>query len=488
VTNPVSSLSLNPLATLPDVSSETLITLEALSKSYRLWNRPYERLFYGIWNQVPGFAPPWLQRTVARQKARLGEEVFALSEVNLSIRKGESVGIIGRNGSGKSTLLQLIAGVLQPTTGQVKVNANRVTALLELGSGFDPNFTGRQNVLLHGSLLGLSEEENLARLDEVISFAEIGEYFDRPVKTYSSGMAVRLAFASSITVQPDLLIVDEALSVGDIFFQQKCFQKIRELVSNGVTILLVSHDMRSISEFCEETLLLNRGKVVFFGPSNQAISHYYSLTKGLVSVERSGEVATSEGPGVPVSESGPELQPIPEEKAGFKDTPASFIGFALLDEEGKPSIVFKQGAWFTIMFDVKFRADIENVSAGIMLRDDRGAFLHSKYQFQSDFSSLRFCRAGEVVRWSASMQASLGAGQYTLSLDLIKIPSYAIQDGKLDFANFEQSYERICVTGSLAAFGVSFDFNREGAAFTHFGVFDLPCQFTAAQPVKSRTS
>ena len=484
----MSSLSLDPVSKpAQESTSEPLIRLEVLSKSYRLWHRPYERLFYGIWNQVPGFAPAWLLRTASHQKARLGEEVFALSEVTLSIAKGESVGIIGRNGSGKSTLLHLIAGVLQPTSGSAKINAKRVTALLELGSGFDPNFTGRQNVLLHGSLLGLSEEENLARIEEVVAFSEIDEAFDWPVKTYSSGMAVRLAFASSITAKPDLLIVDEALAVGDIFFQQKCFQKIRELVTKGVTILLVSHDLRSISEFCENALLLHHGKTVFFGPSNQAISEYYNLTKPLVNAQGTPTYPVreqSEDSAVSLLDSGPALEPTPEEKTGPTGAPARFVGFALLDERGQPGRLFRQGSWLTIVFDLKVFNDLENVSAGIMLRDDRGSFLHGKYHFQTDLSGLRSCRAGEVIRWSASVRADLSSGRYTISLDLVRIPASAIRNGKLSFADFDQSYERICVAASIAAFEVTFDTDRPGSEFSHIGVFDLPYKFSTGGPAR----
>src|ERR1700751_5399805 len=261
------------------VTQDNLLVLDRVSKSYRLWHRPHDRLLYGIWNQVPPSFPPAIRSFAERRKAKLGTEVFALSEVSLSIKRGESVGIIGVNGSGKSTLLQLIAGVLQPTTGKIGVEAKRITALLELGSGFDPNFTGRENVLLHGSLLGLTPDENRQRLEEVVAFSEIGDYFENPVKTYSSGMVMRLAFASSITVNADLLIVDEALSVGDVFFQQKCYHKIRDLVNSGVTILLVSHDMRSVSEFCEEALLLNKVHVVFFGDPREAINQYYTISR-----------------------------------------------------------------------------------------------------------------------------------------------------------------------------------------------------------------
>ena len=274
----------NTVSDLP-AEKETLLSLRGVSKSYRLWHKPYERFLYGTLNSVPPYAPGVMRRVAATQKERLGTEVFALTEINLDIDKGVSIGVIGRNGSGKSTLLQLIAGVLQPTTGQISVKTKRVAALLELGTSFEPDFTGRENVLLHGAMLDIPEEENQARLKEVLDFSEIGEYFEQPVRTYSSGMMLRLAFASSITLRPDLLIVDEALAVGDIFFQQRCFQKIRELVERGVTIFLVSHDMRSIGEFCERTLLLDQGRVVFFGDSDTAINRYYGL-KTVVSVAR----------------------------------------------------------------------------------------------------------------------------------------------------------------------------------------------------------
>jgi lipopolysaccharide transport system ATP-binding protein len=455
---------------------ETLLTLDHVSKSYRLWHRPYERFIYGLWNQLPSHSPKVLQEIAARQKAKLGQEVFALQEVSLSIRKGRSVGVIGQNGSGKSTLLQLIAGVLQSTTGQIKVNTERVTALLELGSGFDPNFTGRENVLLHGALSGLSESENKARLDEVLEFSEIGEYIDRPVKTYSSGMAVRLAFASSITVRPELLIVDEALAVGDIFFQQRCFQKIRDLVDEGVTILLVSHDTRSISEFCEETLLLDHGRVVFFGDSNQAISRYYGLTRAVRSKAGRVSFVMKNRPGAttsPQAETEMRLSPVTKMHPD-EDAMARFSGYVVLDQEGNTTALFQQGDWLAILFEVEVRADLENLSSGITLRDQRGALLLCKHQFQIDHLSLRDVRAGENFRATISLCLNLTPGNYTLDLDLISIPHNAFQDGRLSFADFDQFSERICSTHELFAFAVGFNTRREGSEFSHFGVVDLP--------------
>jgi lipopolysaccharide transport system ATP-binding protein len=477
-----STLDLQQPQASPD-TQEILLNLERVSKSYRIWNRPHDRLIYGLWNQVPTFFPKSIRDFCERRKARLGTEVFGLSEVTLSIKKGESVGIIGVNGSGKSTLLQLIAGVLQPTTGTIQAKAKRVTALLELGSGFDPNFTGRENVLLHGSLLGLTAEENRARLPEVLAFSEIGDYFEHPVKTYSSGMVMRLAFASSITVQADLLIVDEALSVGDVFFQQKCYHKIRELVKSGVTILLVSHDMRSVGEFCEEALLLDKGKVAFFGDTIQAINKYYTISRAFLRSESSPGPAPKEPTRKTTSQSGiHQLEPIPEQcVVPRKDGAATFLGFALLDQDGVSTNFFRQGDWLRLIFEVGIASDLENVSPGVIIRDDRGTFLHGKYEFQMDPMKLRTCKKGDVFRVSYAVRLDLTAGYYTISLVMLAIPARIIQGGKLSFNDFDQHHLNVCGTDAIASFTVSFNSNRMGADFTHFGTFDLPTRFGIEQ-------
>ena len=465
------------------VTQDSLLTLDRVSKSYRLWSRPHDRLIYGLWNQVSPSLPKGIRAFAERRKAKLGTEVFGLSEVSLSIKRGESVGIIGVNGSGKSTLLQLIAGVLQPTTGRVQVNAKRVTALLELGSGFDPNFTGRENVLLHGSLLGLTEEENLARLPEVLAFSEIGDYFENPVKTYSSGMVMRLAFASSITVRADLLIVDEALSVGDVFFQQKCYHKIRDLVKAGVTILLVSHDMRSVSEFCEEVLLLDRGKVAFFGDTVEAINQYYTIRRAYLKPSTSSG-PPKESPWKVTTQSGiHQLEPIPEEcrSPNTDDAAAAFLGFALLDQHGVPTNFFWQGAWLRLIFEVGIASDLENITPGVTIRDDRGVFLHAKYEFQLDPMKLRSCKKGDVFRVSYAVRLDITAGYYTASLAMLSIPSHAIKNGNLSFAEFDQHHMSVCGTDAIASFTVSFNPNRLGSNFSHFGTFDLPSRFGIEQ-------
>lgn len=239
------------------MSSELLIDAQALSKCYHIYERPSQRLW----------------QLLLRNRRRFYREFWALKQVSLQIRRGETVGIIGRNGSGKSTLLQLLCGTLTATAGSVK-RQGRVAALLELGSGFNPEFTGRENVYLNAAVLGLSRAQIDARYEEICAFANIGDFIDQPTKTYSSGMLVRLAFAVSVCVEPDILIVDEALSVGDASFQFKCLDRLETLTLNGSTLLFVSHDMAMVRRFCQRVYYLRDGQVVASGPAEEMAELY----------------------------------------------------------------------------------------------------------------------------------------------------------------------------------------------------------------------
>ena len=216
------------------------INVDNVSKIYRLYNKPSDRL-----KEALGFS-----------KKKLYQEHYALNNVSFEVRKGETVGIIGTNGSGKSTILKIITGVLNPTQGNVSIQG-RISALLELGAGFNMEYTGIENIYLNGTMMGFSEEEINAKMDDILSFADIGDFVHQPVKTYSSGMFVRLAFAVAINIDPEILIDDESLSVGDLFFQVKCYHKFEEFKKMGKTILFVSHDLGSISKYCDRVFLLN---------------------------------------------------------------------------------------------------------------------------------------------------------------------------------------------------------------------------------------
>ncbi len=257
------------------MSSDIAIRVEGVSKAYRIWQDPSARLIAPAIRSLARLFPKdsGPQRSLVARAGRYYRDFYALQDINFEVRRGESVGIIGRNGSGKSTLLQIIVGTLTPTAGSVEVNG-RVAALLELGSGFNPEFTGRENVFLNGAVLGLSRRQIEDRFDDIAAFADIGDFIDQPVKIYSSGMMLRLAFAVQTAVEPDVLIIDEALSVGDAPFQAKCFAEIRHLQSRGCTILFVSHDIGTVRTFCQQALWLAHGITQVQGPALEVCGAY----------------------------------------------------------------------------------------------------------------------------------------------------------------------------------------------------------------------
>ncbi len=246
-------------------SNDIAIRVSNLSKCYQIYDTPRDRL--------KQFVVPRLQGLAGQAPKQYFREFWALQDVSFEVKKGETVGIIGRNGSGKSTLLQMICGTLNPTSGSIQTSG-RIAALLELGSGFNPEFTGRENVYMNASVLGLSKEEIDARFDDIVAFADIGDFIEQPVKTYSSGMFVRLAFAIQANVDPEILIVDEALAVGDVFFVHRCMSRFHELKNRGTTILLVSHDSTAIKTLCDSAIWLKNGRMKKIGNAGAVIDAY----------------------------------------------------------------------------------------------------------------------------------------------------------------------------------------------------------------------
>lgn len=300
-----------PAPTPSATEDDVVIAARGLGKMYRIYDKPQDRL---------------KQMLLWRLGRHYGREFWALRDVSFEVRRGESVGIIGRNGSGKSTLLQIIAGTLAPSEGEVTVRG-RVAALLELGSGFNPEFTGRENVFMNGAILGLSREEIEARYDDIAAFADIGEFIEQPVKLYSSGMVVRLAFAVQAHVQPDLLIVDEALSVGDVFFQHKCMHHIRGLIDRGTTLLFVSHSTDSVKRLCTHGLWLDGGRARHYGAAGVAAEKYLAFMRMQVQ---------DAGGGLPDDDEAPALQPRGGATAGDDGAPLRF--------EADPSPAWEQTA------------------------------------------------------------------------------------------------------------------------------------------------
>lgn len=269
------------------MSSDVVISLRGIGKSFPVFQKPYQQLLHVL---APSLRP--------------AQQFHALTGVDLDIRRGESIGVIGRNGSGKSTLLQIIAGILRPSSGELRVSA-RIAALLELGAGFNPEFTGRENVRMNASLLGLGQRQIEERMDRILAFAEIGSHVDQQVKTYSSGMFMRLAFAVAVHTDPDVLIVDEALSVGDVYFQRKCFKRIEEMRQDGCTLLFVTHAIDSVLQLCDRGIVLDAGRLVFDGGAQPAVKEYLKVVFGeLQSGPGAGQAAPDDeaGDGVDASD------------------------------------------------------------------------------------------------------------------------------------------------------------------------------------------
>jgi lipopolysaccharide transport system ATP-binding protein len=333
------------------------VVIDKISKNYRIYAKPADRL----------------RELISRNKRH--RDFWALRDVSLEIRRGSTFGIIGENGSGKSTLLQIIAGTLQPTSGNRSIQG-RVAALLELGSGFNPEFSGLENVYLNGSILGLSDQEITRRLPDIERFAEIGDFIHQPVKTYSSGMYVRLAFAVSINVDPEILLVDESLAVGDVYFQQRCIRKIRQMKGEGKTILMVSHDAAAIKNLCDTALWLEKGEVRDLGEPDPVVSRYLAVMtqrkdpfagEGSRSSIESGVLPGAhpqEGPLVVTS-----LQNL-DHRWGNRQ--AEVLGVQLLDSEGHPAESAYHGENILLRMSVRFQAAVPQPLAGFLLRNRLG--------------------------------------------------------------------------------------------------------------------
>jgi len=357
------------------MSSDIAIHVEGLSKCYYVYDRPQDRL--------KQFFLPRLQRATGFHQRQYYREFWALRDIDLTVRKGEAIGILGRNGSGKSTLLQIITGTLSPTTGTVTTRG-RVAALLELGSGFNPEFTGRENVFLNGALLGLSQREVEERFDDIAGFADIGSHLDQPVKTYSSGMLVRLAFALQVQVEPDILIVDEALAVGDWLFQKRCFQRLEKLTAQGTTLLFVSHDQESVRTLTSRALLLNRGATVSWGGSSDVVRHYRRLLHNEETAylgQIMEQKAAAKGPSELGTESRQpartgEMTAQQEQedrtrsgKLSFGSGGASVEKVEVLDRQGQPCSMFYPGEEIRIRVCCRVIDVSENLNVAVQIRN-----------------------------------------------------------------------------------------------------------------------
>lgn len=396
-------------------SNEYSIRVNGLGKCYEIYATPRDRLKQLI-------IPP-LQHFAGCQPSSYYKEFWALQDISFEIPKGEAFGLVGRNGSGKSTLLQLITGTLAPTVGTIETRG-RVAALLELGSGFNPEFTGRENVYLNAMLLGMTREEVESRFDKIASFADIGPHLDQPVKTYSSGMLVRLAFAVQVQIEPDILIVDEALAVGDALFQKRCFSRLEKLRSDGVTLLFVSHDQEAVRTLTQRAILLKGGRAVSIGTASQVLlayrkvlheeeSAYFTqliptvVEDAATPIKNGGQREVSVLPSaVPTITEG-STQSSPQrntDQLSFGDGGIEVVSVKTFNLDNEPCAVFYPGDVIRIRIECTSQIETDHLNVGVRIRNREGIKIYSWGTLNQDMQVLTGLHEGEVF-WKRSILA-----------------------------------------------------------------------------------
>lgn len=408
------------------MSSEIAISVSRVSKCYSVYAHPRDRLL----------------QMLSMGSKQYSKEYWALQELSFEVKKGDAFGIIGRNGSGKSTLLQIITGTLSPTTGEVQTRG-QVAALLELGSGFNPDFTGRENIYLNGALLGIDRSKIDNLYDEIAAFADIGDYLEQPVKTYSSGMLLRVAFAVQVQIKPDILIIDEALAVGDALFQKRCFQKMEQLRNDGVTLLFVSHDQESVRTLTNHALLLSSGRVVAQGTSSEVLLEYRRqlhnaesdyFSKIAESIEE--KTVENESDQKPVRD----LSTSKDDRLSFGDGGAKIINVTTLDGNGNYAKVFYPNDFLTIRIKVQARTKLEKINVGVRIRNKEGIKIYSWGTLNQDMSTMhqgnrksifwnKKFQEDDTIEVDFKFKCSLGVNLYEIQASVTRedTPDYMAQ-------------------------------------------------------------
>ncbi len=392
------------------MSAERVIEIKDVTKIYKLYDKPIDRL----------------KESMSLRHRSYHKDFYALRGLSFFVEKGQTVGIIGTNGSGKSTILKIITGVLTPTSGEVSVKG-KISALLELGAGFNMDYTGIENIYMNGTMMGYSKREMDDKLADILDFAEIGDFVHQPVKTYSSGMFVRLAFALAINVEPEILIVDEALSVGDVFFQSKCYRRMEEIRKNGTTIVMVTHDMGSIIKYCDKVILLNKGEYIAEGPAGRMVDLYKKILAGQMESLREELAARREGvsedaPGRRAGAGGSEPGGLMREKLTinanreeYGDGRAEIFDLGLLDARGNLTNLLLKGEVFTIRERIRFHADIEAPIFTYTIKDRKGTELTGTNTL-FEGAQVRPVKAGDIYDVAFTQKMTLQGGEYLLSM------------------------------------------------------------------------
>lgn len=416
---------------------DTVIEIKNITKIYNLYNKPSDRLKEALFSR----------------KSR-HTEFAALNDVSFDVCKGEILGIIGKNGSGKSTILKIITNVLTPTSGECIVKG-KIAALLELGAGFNMEYTGIENIYLNGQMIGFSKEEMDKKLQDIIDFADIGEHIFQPVKTYSSGMFARLAFSVAISVDPDILIVDEALSVGDVFFQNKCYRRFEEFRDNGKTILFVTHDMGSVIRYCNRCVLLNAGKKVGEGKPQEMVDLYKRIMVGQwnENEEKNSTIENSiDSTNINVNRLWKEQISTNPDMEVYGDGRAEIIDFGIFSDSGNIGNNVYKGDYYTVKMKVRINDDNLNPIFAFKLRDVKGTELTGTNTMLEDIDTSH-CKNGDIVTISFRQKQYLQPGQYLVSLGCTAF------EGD-QFVVYSRNYN-CCVLGVVAQKGTIGIFDSE---------------------------
>lgn len=395
-------------------SNNNAITVSDITKIYRLYEKPIDRL----------------KEALSPTHKNYHRDFYALNGISFDVKKGQTVGIIGTNGSGKSTILKIITGVLTPTSGSLEVNGV-ISALLELGAGFNMDYTGIENIYMNGTMIGFSRKEMEEKLDDILEFADIGDFVYQPVKTYSSGMFVRLAFALAINVEPEILIVDEALSVGDVFFQAKCYRRMEEIRQNGTTILMVTHDMGAIIKYCDQVVVLNKGNFIAQGEPGKMVDLYKKilanqmddLSLELAEIRSgelndfSGEKAISRKEAAKARQDGlmKDKLTVNPNRTEYGDKKAEIVDFGLLDERGNVTNLLLKGEYFSIKERIHFHDEIESPIFTYTIKDKRGADLTGTNTMY-EASDVKAVKNGDEYEVEFKQKMTLQGGEYLLSM------------------------------------------------------------------------
>lgn len=439
------------------MNNEVAIRIDNLCKIYQLYDKPLDRL-----------------KEVFSSTKKFHKDFYALRDVSLEVQRGETLGIVGQNGSGKSTLLKIMTGVLSPTQGKLEVRG-RVAALLELGAGFNPEYTGMENIFLQGSIMGYTENEMKQRLEEIIAFADIGDFIYQPVKTYSSGMFVRLAFAVNSCIEPEILIVDEALSVGDFFFVQKCYNKIEEIMKKGTAVVFVTHNMSDLVRFCNRAVLLDKGVCLHQGDPVYIMQKYLSLQRGV-----DNDLALEECQAQPiVVETQSERTDTNECLQDLKDALQEGNGrvicksIRISDDKGNACNAFEMGA--DIVFHVVFEVveDMEVPICGLDIVDSRNNIVHGKHALQYHHNSLGPVKKGSIIDYHQKIKLDVAPGEYSYVVGMAMIGENEYNNaGQVGYHELMMKMERVISISRVSVFSVVP--RQEGQEIPFHGMCDLP--------------